>query len=165
MRITLLFCGFMMMAIGLAGCVQDGSRQQIADDLAKSESQVFPDQAVWMGDEGGYHYIRVRNIYSYKGDTDYRVPIEQWHMGNPFPLTDNASQWRNVQWADSGLLHDSRFSYVLLSTRPQLFGTTQMTQYSQPTMDTQPTTETQPTTTEPTATLPTGPTTQPATQQ
>jgi len=152
------------MAIGLGGCVQDGTRQKVADDLAKSESQVFPDQAVWMGDEGGYHYVRVRNIYSYKGDTDYRIPVENWALGNPFHLTDNASQWRNVQWQDSGLLHNSRFAYVLLKSREKLDGAAaNLLQTTQPSMSsTEPTTTS---VTEPTTTLPAGPTTQPATQQ
>ena len=164
MRITYLFIGlFAMAAMGLVGCVQDGSRQQVADDLAKSESQVFPDQAVWMGDEGGYHYVRVRNIYSYKGDTDYRIPVEKWTLGNSFPLTDDASKWRNVQWQDSEIFRNSRFAYALVNTRQELFfpasTQTSRNQYSQPTTDTQPAT------TEPQTTLPAGPTTQPSTQQ
>src|SRR6266478_1256592 len=94
MRITLLLSGmFVVLAMGASGCVQDGSRQQVADDLSKSESQVFADQAVWMGDEGGYHYVRVRSIYSYTGDTDYRIVVKDWALADPFPLTDNTSQW------------------------------------------------------------------------
>ncbi|HEX4792575.1 MAG TPA: hypothetical protein VH370_02225 [Humisphaera sp.] len=153
MRITLLLCGFMMLAIGLSGCVEDGSRQQIADDLSKSESQVFPDQAVWMGDEGGYHYVRVRSIYSYCGDTDYRIPVKDWALADPFPRTDNASQWRNVQWEDSGIFHQSRFAYVLYNSREKLDAAdAQMLQKQSSTPTTEP------------MTAPSGPTTQPASQ-
>src|ERR1700733_5946279 len=82
----------------LAGCAQESSRDHIVSHLTQSEAQVFPDHAVWMGDADGYHYIHVRNIYCMLGDKDYKVPVASWDLPDPFPWTDDASQWRNVQW-------------------------------------------------------------------
>lgn len=98
------------------GCAENASRQQVLDRLSRSESHVFPDEAVWMGDAGGYHHIHVRNIYNYLGDSDYLVPVSRWDLPDPFPLTDDADQWRNVQWEDKGALVQSRFAYVLLDS-------------------------------------------------
>ena len=120
-------------AILLIGCAQQATREQVVDRLIHSESQVVPDQAVWMGDDGGYHYIRMRNVYSYTGDQDYLVPVSQWDLPNPFPLTDNADQWRNVRWEDRQALIRSRFGYVLLQPLERIDSPSVKAPQSQPT--------------------------------
>ena len=141
---------FPISALLLAGCAQEASREQVIDRLTHSESQAVADQAVWMGDEGGYHHIRMRNVYSYVGDQDYLVPVSQWNLPDPFPLTDNADQWRNVKWEDKEALMRSRFRYVLLQPleridspsvkAPQTQATTEPTTTQQASPTTMPTT-------------------------
>src|SRR5437016_2059386 len=96
-------------AMFLMGCAQVASRDQVVDRLTRSEKQLVPDEAVWMGDSGGYHHIHVRNVYSCTGDQDYLVPVSQWDLTDPFPPTDDANQWRNVTWEDKAALIRSRF--------------------------------------------------------
>jgi hypothetical protein len=156
-------------ALFSAGCAEETSREHIVSHLTASESQVFPDHAVWMGDRGGYHYIHVRNIYCLLGDKDYVVPVATWDLPDPFPFTDDASKWRNVQWEDKDALLRSRFAYVLLDPREQVASPSVRTdsQPTQPATDIAPsaTQQIEPTTiTAPSATQQNAPTTQPASQ-
>jgi hypothetical protein len=138
-------------ALFLVGCAQEASREQVVGRLSRSESQAVPDEAVWMGDSGGYHHIHVRNVYSYTGDQDYLVPVSQWDLPDPFPLTDDANRWRNVQWEDKDALMRSRFAYVLLQPLERIDSPSVKAPQSQPT-------------TEPTTTQQIFPTTMPVTQ-
>ena len=129
-------------AMLLVGCAQVASRDQVVDRLTRSESQVVPDEAVWMGDSGGYHYIHVRNVYSYTGDQDYLVPVSQWDLPDSFPLTDDANRWRNVTWEDKDALMRSRFAYVLVQPLERIDSPSVKSPQSQPTSE--PTTQPNP---------------------
>lgn len=126
-------------AMLLVGCAQVVSRDQVVERLSRSESQAVPDEAVWMGDSGGYHHIHMRNVYSYIGDQDCLVPISQWDLPDPFPLTDDASRWRNVQWEDKNVLMHSRIAYVLLQPLERIDSPSVKSPQSQP--STEPTTQ------------------------
>ena len=123
------------LALLIGGCAQEASRDQVVGRLSRSELQVTPDEAVWMGDSGGYHHIHVRNVYSYLGDQDYLVPVSKWDLPNPFPLTDDASKWRNVQWEDKDALMHSRFAYVFLQPLERIDSPSVKSPQSQPTTE------------------------------
>lgn len=86
----------------LTGCAQDLSRDQLAQTIGQPHDfPVFGNHAVYMGDEGGYRYVHVRDIngfWNFVGECDFKVPASQWPMEHPMPLTDDAAQWRNVEW-------------------------------------------------------------------
>jgi hypothetical protein len=111
---TLLFVPLILAALLLIGCTQTTSRDRLATRVLKGQGKAFPEDAIYMGDADGYHYFKLRSIYSYCGDRDYRVPASQWELPRTFRLTDDANRWLSVTWVDQDILTRSRFAYALL---------------------------------------------------
>jgi len=104
----------------ISGCAQTTSRQSLTDHMLRMQHDQFPDEAVYMGDADGYHYFKLRSIYSYLGDRDYKVPASDWNLPATFALTDDASRWQSVYWVDLDVLKRSRYGYVLLTPSEQV---------------------------------------------
>jgi len=99
--------------MAISGCAQTATRQSLTDHLLHMQHHEFPDEAVYMGDSEGYHYFKLRSIYSYLGDRDYKIPASDWNLPRTFALTDDASRWQSVYWVDMDLLKQSRYGYAL----------------------------------------------------
>ena len=83
----------------------ESSRKDLADTVGKPiDIHFFGDQAVYMGDHGGYRYVHLRDMsdfWGFPGECDFRVAQEQWPMEHPMPLTADATKWVDVTWMDS----------------------------------------------------------------
>src|SRR3954468_8520962 len=101
MRLSMLYSILLpISAIAISGCAQTTTRQSLTDHLLRMQHHDFPDEAVYMGDCEGYHYFKLRSIYSYLGDRDYKVADSDWKLPTTFALTDDASRWQSVYWVD-----------------------------------------------------------------
>ncbi|HWE02385.1 MAG TPA: hypothetical protein VG326_08225 [Tepidisphaeraceae bacterium] len=85
-----------------AGCTQSISADQLAQKVDKpADVQFFGDRAVYMGDKDGYRYVHVRDLFdkwTWLGECTYKIPDSEWPMQHPMPLTNDAEQWKDVEW-------------------------------------------------------------------
>ena len=86
----------------VSGCARDISRDQFAQKIGQpGDIQFFGDRAVYMGDQDGYRYVHVRDLFDFwgfMGECDYKVAESEWPMKHPMPLTCDATRWQNVEW-------------------------------------------------------------------
>ncbi|HZK82599.1 MAG TPA: hypothetical protein VFC46_16060 [Humisphaera sp.] len=85
-----------------AGCTQNLSTDGLADKVGKpADVHFFGDRAVYMGDQDGYRYVHVRDLFdewTWLGECTYKIPESDWPMEHPMKLTCNAAKWKDVEW-------------------------------------------------------------------
>lgn len=111
LALGVIICGL------LVGCMptMPSSHEKVTNHIVSTQSWDFPEDALYMGDADGDHHFKLRSIYSWVGDREFTVPASRWELPVTFPLTDDASKWQSVSWVDRETFERSNFAYAALT--------------------------------------------------